>query len=92
MVVSIATVVMMFPSAVGAGSLPPGGTFFDDNGNIHEGNIEAIAAAGITRGCNPPTNNRYCPSAAGRDDPHLVWRNPTVHGLNDGWAILGSNQ
>jgi beta-lactamase superfamily II metal-dependent hydrolase len=62
--VSIATVVVMFPSAAGAGSLPPGGTFGDDNGNIHEGNIEAIAAAGITRGCNPPTNDRYCPSDA----------------------------
>ena len=29
-----------------AGSLPPGGTFTDDNGNIHEPNIEAIAADG----------------------------------------------
>jgi hypothetical protein len=60
--VSIATVVVMFPSAAGAGSLPPGGTFVDDNGNIHEGNIEAIAAAGVTKGCNPPANDRYCPS------------------------------
>jgi hypothetical protein len=42
--------------------LPPGGTFIDDDGNVHEGGIEAIAAAGITTGCNPPTNNRYCPS------------------------------
>lgn len=42
--------------------LPPGGTFVDDDGNIHEGNIEAIAAAGITSGCNPPTNDHYCPS------------------------------
>ena len=42
--------------------LPPGGTFIDDDGNVHEGGIEAIAAAGITTGCNPPDNNRYCPS------------------------------
>src|SRR3970040_926010 len=42
--------------------LPLGGTFIDDDGNVHEGGIEAIAAAGITTGCNPPTNNRYCPS------------------------------
>ena len=41
--------------------LPPGGSFVDDDGNIHEGAIEAIAAAGITRGCNPPANDRYCP-------------------------------
>lgn len=44
--------------------LPPGGTFVDDDGNIHEGNIEAIAAEGITKGCNPPTNDRYCPSSS----------------------------
>ena len=43
--------------------LPPGGTFRDDDGNIHESFIEAIAAAGITRGCNPPVNDRYCPAS-----------------------------
>ena len=43
-------------------ALPPGGTFLDDDGNIHEGSIEAIAAAGITKGCNPPVNDLYCPS------------------------------
>ncbi len=42
--------------------LPPGGSFIDDDGNVHEGSIEAIAAANITRGCNPPTNDRYCPN------------------------------
>jgi hypothetical protein len=41
--------------------LPPGGTFVDDDGNIHEGSIEAIAEEGITLGCNPPVNDRYCP-------------------------------
>ncbi len=41
--------------------LPPGGSFVDDDGNVHEGGIEAIAAEGITRGCNPPANDRYCP-------------------------------
>jgi hypothetical protein len=44
-----------------AASLPPGGTFTDDDGNVHEANIEAIAAEGITQGCNPPVNNLYCP-------------------------------
>ncbi len=44
------------------GALSPGGSFSDDDGNIHEGSIEAIAAAGITKGCNPPTNDLYCPS------------------------------
>jgi plastocyanin len=45
-----------------AAELPPGGTFLDDDQNVHEGYIEAIAAEGITRGCNPPTNDRYCPA------------------------------
>ncbi len=45
-----------------AQDLPPGGTFVDDNGNVHEGFIEAIAARNITRGCNPPANDRYCPT------------------------------
>jgi hypothetical protein len=41
--------------------LPPGGSFVDDDGSVHEGSIEAIAADGITLGCNPPANDRYCP-------------------------------
>ncbi len=44
-----------------AAELPPGGTFVDDNNSIHEGAIEAIAAAGVTVGCNPPSNDRFCP-------------------------------
>lgn len=35
--------------------------FVDDNGNIHEPDIIAIADAGITLGCNPPLNDHYCP-------------------------------
>ncbi|HKY48450.1 MAG TPA: S-layer homology domain-containing protein [Acidimicrobiia bacterium] len=37
--------------------------FIDDNGNFHEASIEAIAALGITRGCNPPLVDRFCPAA-----------------------------
>ena len=36
--------------------------FSDDNGNIHEANINALRGAGVTFGCNPPTNDRFCPS------------------------------
>jgi hypothetical protein len=39
----------------------PGGTFTDDNDSVFEADIEALAAADITRGCNPPVNDRYCP-------------------------------
>ncbi len=57
-------VVTIAGAAVAAAQLPPGGTFTDDNGNIFEPSIEAIAAEGITKGCNPPFNDRFCP-----DDP-----------------------
>jgi glucose/arabinose dehydrogenase len=59
-------VLIMIPIAAGAGALPPGGSFLDDDGNVHEGNIEAIAAINITRGCNPPVNDRFCPSSSVR--------------------------
>lgn len=38
------------------------GTFTDDNNSVHQNGIEAVAAAGITVGCNPPANDRYCPN------------------------------
>ena len=50
---------------IGSISLPAHaqtGSFVDDDGNPHEANIEGIAAAGVTRGCNPPMDDRYCPS------------------------------
>ena len=45
--------ILLFVGLAVAFDLPPGGTFIDDDGNVHEGVIEAIAAEGITRGCNP---------------------------------------
>ncbi len=44
--------------------LPPGGSFDDDNGHFAERAIEAIKAEGITLGCNPPANDRFCPEEA----------------------------
>lgn len=35
--------------------------FTDDNGSTFETNINQIAEAGITKGCNPPDNTRFCP-------------------------------
>ncbi len=43
---------------------PPGTRFVDDDGSIFEADIEWLAAEGITKGCNPPVNDRFCP-----DDP-----------------------
>jgi hypothetical protein len=36
--------------------------FRDDGGSVHEADINALAESGITKGCNPPTNDRFCPS------------------------------
>ena len=38
------------------------GRFTDDDGNVHEDNIEAIANSGITVGCGVPEDRLYCPS------------------------------
>jgi len=63
----VVLVLLMLATAavpLAADPLEPGGTFQDDDGNAHEGAIEAIAAAEITRGCNPPVNDRYCPAGS----------------------------
>jgi hypothetical protein len=36
--------------------------------NPHHNDISAIAAVGITQGCNPPTNDEYCPEQFVRRD------------------------
>ncbi len=36
-------------------------SFSDDDGSVFEADIERLAAAGITAGCNPPTFDRFCP-------------------------------
>ena len=46
---------------IGCGDNPVGG-FRDIGGNIHAGNIEKLAHAEITKGCNPPLNDLYCPT------------------------------
>ncbi|MCH8985271.1 MAG: S-layer homology domain-containing protein, partial [Acidobacteria bacterium] len=38
-----------------------GNVFTDDDGSIFETDIAKLAAAGITKGCNPPTNDQFCP-------------------------------
>ncbi len=43
---------------LGAGD---GVDFTDDDGSVFEAAIESLAAAGITQGCNPPTNTHFCP-------------------------------
>ena len=50
-VVLVIGVALAATPPAGGADLPPGGTFVDDDGSVHEGAIEAIAAAGITQGC-----------------------------------------
>ena len=38
--------------------------FCDTDGSVFAADIEALAAAGITKGCNPPVNDRFCPERA----------------------------
>jgi hypothetical protein len=44
-------------------ALPPGdiNPFIDDDGDVFENAIEWLDAQGITQGCNPPVNNKFCP-------------------------------
>ncbi len=56
----VALVVLGLASVAQAEELPPGGTFIDDDGSVHEGDIEAIAAEGITTGCDS-RGIRFCP-------------------------------
>lgn len=56
--VVVATTTLLTGSASG---YTMSGHFVDDNGSTFEGDIDTIATAGITKGCNPPTNTRFCP-------------------------------
>lgn len=41
-----------------------GDLFADDNDSIFEADIDKLATAGVTRGCNPPVNDQFCPDKA----------------------------
>lgn len=38
-----------------------GDLFEDDDTSIFEHDIDLLGTAGVTKGCNPPTNNMFCP-------------------------------
>lgn len=58
---ALSAAVLISVLGASAQTLPPGGTFTDDDLNVHEGYIEAIAAEGITAGCDA-SGTLYCPS------------------------------
>ena len=37
--------------------------FTDDDGSVHEADINRLAFSGITKGCNPPANTLFCPAS-----------------------------
>jgi hypothetical protein len=41
-----------------------GSDLFTDDAGVHELDIDTLGTSGVTQGCNPPLNDRYCP-----DDP-----------------------
>ena len=67
LLVVLAAVAALLAPAVPAGAddsdvgLSPGGTFLDDDDMQQEGYIEALAASGVTKGCNPPADDLFCP-------------------------------
>ena len=60
----VAAVMVLGFAAAPVHATPPdaAGAFIDDDGSVHEPNINAIKEAGITRGCNPPANTLFCPT------------------------------
>ena len=38
-----------------------GDLFVDDDGSVFEADIDRLGTAGVTKGCNPPTNDKFCP-------------------------------
>ncbi len=49
--------------AIGYTDAGDGNLFTDDDGSVFEDAIDKLGTAGITRGCNPPTNDLYCPDS-----------------------------
>ncbi len=66
---------------IGCGEAGTG--FVDTAGSVHADSIDRLAAAGITAGCNPPTNNQFCP-----DDP--VTRGQMAAFLSRGLGLDGT--
>ena len=65
----VLTIIVLSPAAEG---VVLNGFFNDDDGNTFESDIDAIANAGITKGCNPrrtPTSARTLWSTEGRWQP-----------------------
>jgi hypothetical protein len=38
-----------------------GNLFIDDDSSIFQEDIDRLGTAAVTKGCNPPINDRFCP-------------------------------
>lgn len=60
---AITLVTLLLVALVPAAVMAAGGTFIDDEDSIFEANIEWLAAADVTKGCNPAEGNtKFCPN------------------------------
>ncbi len=59
LIITLATLLLV--AVVPVAVMAAGGTFTDDDTSIFESDINDLAEAGITLGCNPPANDNYCP-------------------------------
>lgn len=50
-----------FTRALGYANTGTGNYFVDTAASTFKNDIDKIRVAGVTKGCNPPTNNKYCP-------------------------------
>jgi hypothetical protein len=62
--------------------------FIDDDDAVFEADIEKLAAAGITRGCNPPENDRFCPDAKVRREVMAAFLVRALDYVDDGGGDL----
>ena len=58
---TIGLAVLLVALVLPAVAIAAGGSFTDDDTSIFEADIEWLADSGVTRGCNPPANDRFCP-------------------------------
>ena len=61
MAATVVGLLVAYSGVAVAAELPVGGTFSDDNGSHHEPYIEALVAAGLTKGCS---DSEFCPDRA----------------------------
>lgn len=65
--------------------------FIDDQDHFAEGSINAISLAGITRGCNPPVNDQFCPDATLTRGEMAVFLTKAL-GLPDGPDVFDDDE